>query len=220
MLCTTTTDASISWYFSSDAERGRSYHHRMDSEVSVGLWPDGERHARRVLVLPGGRYGIDRPGLMWPARALTLHGWEVWAANWHMPMDQPVPERKALVLGSVEEFVSRTGGPPHLVVAKSVGTYAAGWVADHDVPAVWTTPLLTDDECVADIARASSAALLVAGTIDHTWDDDGARRTGKTSTKIHGADHGWETGDWRTELDAISALTGVVEEFASAISVP
>jgi hypothetical protein len=134
-----------------------------------------------------------------------------------MPMDQPLAERQALVDMPVADFVKQIGGLPQLVLAKSVGTLAAGWVADHSVPAIWTTPLLNDEVCVANIARASSAALLVAGSRDHTWDDDGARRAGKRVHKIAGADHGWQTGDWRTELDAVGQLTAVVDDFAMTL---
>lgn len=184
----------------------------------MGLWDEvevGEDSARRVLVLPGARYGVDRPGLAWPARALDLSGWQVWAATWTMPMDQPLAERQPLVDAALEDFVKRTGDLPQLVLAKSVGTLAAGWVADHSVPAIWTTPLLDDEQCVANIARASSAALLVAGSRDHTWDDAGARRAGKDVVRISGADHGWKTGNWTTELDAIEHLTRAVEDFAA-----
>lgn len=189
----------------------------MRSGVHVGLW-DNKANSRdsklRVLILPGGRYGVERPGLAWPARALALHGWQVWAAAWNMPIGQPA---EALVDRAVDDFTAQSGDLPRLVLAKSAGTLAAGWVADHSIPAIWTTPLLIDEQCVADIARASSAALLVAGSRDHTWDDDGARRAAKTVHRIPDADHGWQTGDWRTELAAIGELTSVVEDFASNI---
>ncbi len=184
------------------------------------LWVDsepGNDPARRVLVLPGARYGIERPGLAWPARALTLRGWQVWTAEWSMPMDQPSAERQPLVDAAVADFVQQNDALPQLVLAKSVGTLAAGWVADHSIPALWTTPLLIDDECVSNIARASSPALLIAGSRDHTWDDDGARRAATTIHRIRGADHGWQTGDWRTELDAVEQLTREVERFAATL---
>lgn len=86
-----------------------------------------------VVRLPGARFDIDRPGLFWPARALALQGWQVWTAVWNMPMDQPAEERQELVDSAVDHFVDQVGGLPHLVVGKSVGTLAAGWVADHSV---------------------------------------------------------------------------------------
>jgi hypothetical protein len=135
-------------------------------------------------------------------------------------MDQPLIERQWLVDSAVDDFIRQAGGLPQLVLAKSVGTLAAGWVADHRIPAIWTTPLLNEAECVANIARASSAALLIAGSRDHTWDDDGARRADKESLRISGADHGWRTGDWRTELDVVGQLTDAIAGFASALLSP
>ena len=171
-----------------------------------------------VLVLPGARYDAHRPGLSWPVRALALGGWRVWVASWDMPMGQPDDERRAVVCGALDRFVQLTGGVPDLVLSKSVGTFAAGWVADHEVPAVWTTPLLDDAGCVSDIARSGAPALLVAGERDFTWDDDGARRSGKDVVRVPGADHGWTTGQWRTELDAVALLTSAVERFAGPLA--
>ncbi len=144
-----------------------------------------------------------------------MQGWQVWCAVWEMPMAQPRAHAQAVVDRAIRSFVDQVGGEPELVLAKSVGTLAAGWVADHEVPTVWTTPLLVDTECVENITRASSPALLLAGSRDHTWDDDAAQRTGKQVELIPGADHGWETGDWRTELDVVRRVAESVEDFAS-----
>ena len=131
-------------------------------------------------------------------------------------MNQPLTERQALVDEAVEDFVNQAGEPPHLVLAKSVGTLAAGWVADHSVPAIWTTPLL-DDESVGEHTSRIVSYSSCAGSQDHTWDDDG-RQTGKPVHRISGVDHGWHTGDWRTELDAVCQLTEVVEKFVSTLT--
>ncbi len=37
---------------------------------------------------------------------------------------------------------------------------------------------------------------------------------GKQVELVPGADHGWETGDWRTELDVIAHVTGAIKAFA------
>jgi hypothetical protein len=175
----------------------------------------GADPGHRVLVLPGARYSSRRPGLAWPLRALALQGWQVWCAAWEIPRTQPREQCRATVDRAISSFLEQAGRNPELVLAKSVGTLAAGWVADHHVPTVWTTPLLDDKECVEDITRAGSPALLLAGSRDHTWDDDAARRTGKQVELVPGADHGWETGDWRTELDAVRRVAGAVEDFAA-----
>jgi len=193
----------------------------MKPEVTVERWggnaPDADPRRRRVLVLPGARYGAQLPGLHWPLRALALQGWQVWAASWDLSAIPGRAERRVIVETAIDLAIDEMAGDPHLIVAKSAGTLAAGWAADHSVPAVWTTPLLDDEECVGHIARASAPALLVAGSRDHTWDDTGAERAGKRVARIEGADHGWETGDWRTELDALRQLTCAVEDFATGL---
>ena len=193
----------------------------MTLDLTVDLWngntADADR-GHRVLVLPGSRYSAQLPGLAWPMRALALQGWEVWCAVWDLSGVPGRDEARAVVERAIDRFIDQAGSAPQLVIAKSVGTLAAGWVADHGVPTVWTTPLLHDEDCVGHIARASSPALLVAGSQDHAWDDDAARRTGKQAVVIPGADHGWATGDWRTELDAVVQLTGAVEDFAARLS--
>jgi hypothetical protein len=190
-----------------------------DFEVTDRSAPGSDHHdPPTVLVLPGARYGAHLPGLSWPIRALEQGGWRVWVASWDMATGLPADERRRVVRAAIDRFVRLAGGVPDLVLSKSVGTLAAGWVADHDVPVVWTTPLLDDPDCVRDIARSQAPALLVAGERDFTWDDDAARATGKDVVRIPGADHGWVTGRWRTELDAVALLASAVERFAGALA--
>jgi hypothetical protein len=200
-----------------------AYRAPMAHDLEVAAWSMqdlDQADPRKVLVLPGARYSAREPGLSWPTRALALGGWHVWVASWDMPMSQPRDERQAVVDAALDLFVQLADAVPDLVLSKSVGTLAAGWVADHDVPAVWTTPLLDDPGCVRDIARSHAPALLVAGDRDFTWDDDGARRSGKDVVRVPGADHGWQTGDWHTELAAVEEVTSAVERFADALAHP
>lgn len=76
-----------------------------------------------------------------------------------------------------------------LILAKSLGTLAAGRAADNAVPAVWLTPLLCDEECANDISRAEAPALLAAGR-----------------------------GDWREELGLLHTRTAAVSSFAADLS--
>lgn len=192
----------------------------MGTWADVALWPGNLPDAdagRRVLVLPGSGYSVDLPGLQLPMRALALAGWQIWATSWDVRQVRDRAAAEAVVVGAAEQFVTHVGSTPRLLLAKSMGTMAAGWVADHDVPAVWTTPLLTDEKCVADIERGTAPALLLAASQDPAWDDAAARRTGKSSRLIAGADHGWQTGAWREELDVLRQLVAAVEEFADAL---
>ncbi|MEZ5097437.1 MAG: hypothetical protein R2731_15875 [Nocardioides sp.] len=186
----------------------------------IERWADGGGaggDAPRVLVLPGSRYPAHRPGLAWPIRALELQGWQVWCAAWELARDATREECQVTVDAAVQRFLDVTGSQPQLVLAKSVATLAAQWVAEQHVPAVWTTPLLHDDECVANLARSSAPGLLVAGSRDHTWDDAAARRTGKEILVVPGADHGWQTGGWHTELGAVGEVTAAVADFAARV---
>lgn len=59
----------------------------MSASSDVSLWSGNLEDAdpsRRVLVLPGGGYTVQLPGLFLPLRALALAGWQVWAASWHV----------------------------------------------------------------------------------------------------------------------------------------
>lgn len=118
-------------------------------------------------------------GLHLPMRALALQGRQVWTATWSgVDGLGNIKEVQALVVRACEDFVHQVGRLPQLVLAKSMGTLAAGWVADHGVPAMWTTPLLNAEVCVRDLARADAPALLMGGTDDPAWDDAAAARTG------------------------------------------
>ncbi|SNC60860.1 hypothetical protein SAMN05445756_0365 [Kytococcus aerolatus] len=172
--------------------------------------------ARRVLVLPGAGYNASMPGLALPMRALTLDGWDVWHAQWSLSGGSR-EDARGVVEGVLSQWDTGQSGPPDLVVGKSIGTMGAGWVADHGIPAVWTTPLLTDEGCVRDLARATAPALLVAGTEDAAWDDAAVARIEAPAHRIEGADHGWHTGDWRRELEVLRELTEAVAGFAAEL---
>jgi hypothetical protein len=57
-----------------------------------------------------------------------------------------------------------------LILAKSLGSYATAWASNRRYPAIWLTPVLTDDFVAEALARYSAAALLVGGTRDSLWD--------------------------------------------------
>lgn len=194
----------------------------MQPTVELTRWP-GAREARPserlALVLPGRGYTVQLPGLHLPLRALALQGWQVWTATWSGVGEVGDTETvRDLVVHACERFVQQVGRVPDLVLAKSMGTLAAGWVADHAVPAIWTTPLLHQQDCVRDLARSTAPALLVGGSQDPAWDDSAARLTGLPSVVVPGADHSWETGDWRAELAGLERLCGAVEEFAASLA--
>jgi hypothetical protein len=170
----------------------------------------------RVLVLPGAAYPVEIPGLAFPMRALAPSGWDLWHATWEMT-GAPLEHMQQIVGDALAQFVAATCGPPRLILAKPIGTLAAGWAADHDVAAVWTTPLMTNTACVADIRRSRAPALLIAGRNDHAWNEQAVHSTGKTIRVISDADHRWQVGDWQRELDILAQLADATVTFADTL---
>lgn len=189
----------------------------MNGFLGIDEWPgnlarDGD--APTVLVLPGAGCPAQLPGLALPLRVLTLAGWRAFTASWTM-RDITQDEAQGIVDEAITAFVA-DHATPDLVLAKSIGTMAAGWAAEQSVPAIWTTPLLTNPSCAEALARATAPGLLVAGTRDAAWDDGAAARSGLPIMRIDDADHGWRAGDWRREVAVLGELCEAVEDFAAA----
>ncbi|MEL4504162.1 hypothetical protein AAEX63_03995 [Luteococcus sp. H138] len=193
----------------------------MDENVLHGVEPWkgnlADEQAPKVLVLPGANYPAQLPGLALPLRALTLDGWNAHVARWTMGPSTAPEQAQELVDEAIAAFVDRHG-LPDLLLAKSVGTRAAGWTAANRIPAIWTTPLLTVPDCVEALARSTAPALLVAGTDDRAWDAHAAVRTKLPVHLIDGPDHGWQCDDWRRELEVLAELTGAVVSFAGRLN--
>lgn len=196
----------------------------MEPRVELRRWPGSGEAAsseRRLLVLPGKGYTVQLPGLHLPMRTLALQGWQPWTATWSGIDDvHGVGGFMALAVQACEDFVHQVGGLPDLVLAKSIGTLAAGWVADHAVPAIWTTPLLNNEVCVRDLRRSAAPAMLMGGSEDPLWDDAAAARTGLPSIVVEGADHSWQIGGWRAELAGFERICEAIEEFAAQVAPP
>jgi hypothetical protein len=96
----------------------------------------------------------------------------------------------AQVAQAVDQVVMATGAAAPVVIAKSFGTMAAPVVADRGLPAVWLTPVLTDEPTVAALRGATGPCLLAGGTADGFWDGAIARSITPYVVEIEGADHG------------------------------
>ncbi|HYN97349.1 MAG TPA: hypothetical protein VES42_26210 [Pilimelia sp.] len=66
-----------------------------------------------------------------------------------------------------------------VVIAKSLGSSAAALVAERGLPAVWLTPVLTDDSAVESTAAGPAPALLIGGSAGRLWVPAAAEATGK-----------------------------------------
>ena len=146
------------------------------------------------LVLPGRGYTPAGPLLACATQALKQHGYavdEVWWDARTCPDDDPdgwVRDQAVAALDAHPDVPQST-----VVVAKSLGTRAAPWVAQQGFDAIWLTPLLFLDDLVAGIAAHPGRQLLVCGQADEAWDASVAaalRREGCDVMEIPDADHG------------------------------
>ncbi|MEZ5193796.1 MAG: hypothetical protein R2734_15735 [Nocardioides sp.] len=186
----------------------------------IERWADGGGaggDAPRVLVLPGSRYPAHRPGLAWPIRALELQGWQVWCAAWELAARRHREECQVTVDAAVQRFLDVTGSQPSWCWP----SLSPHWPRSGGRRAARARRL---DDAVAPRRRVRGqprpkfrTGLLVAGSRSHTWDDAAARRTGKEILVVPGADHGWQTGGWHTELGAVGEVTAAVADFAARV---
>jgi hypothetical protein len=170
-----------------------------------------------AVVLPGRAFPVTMPLLRLAVDALERHGHDVRAVTWTPPdplPDDPTP----WVVERLEEALA--DGAPGVVVAKSLGTRAAGWAAERGVPAVWLTPLLRDPGCLAGVRGNPAPQLVVAGLADPLHDPSVSGSLGCDVLELEGADHALSrTGDADLGDDAArieAALDGFLARLGSA----
>jgi hypothetical protein len=141
------------------------------------------------LVLPGRAYPPDAPLLWFARQALGQHGFavqEVWWDARDLPDDVEGWVRDQAAAACPED------APAAVVVAKSLGTHAAAWAAEHGYDAIWLTPILGDGRQVAAIGANRGRQLLIGGAADPFWDTavaDRLTREGCEVMEIPDADH-------------------------------
>lgn len=176
------------------------------------------------ILIPGGTGALG-----------TLHdiAWEVLAdrtahvedVTWETPRGLLDDEAmgQSFVGGHVEDALKRAGEvAPRarpVLIAKSLGTFAAALAADRSLPAIWLTPLLTRPSVVAAITRNPAPQLLVGGTEDTKWwDTEKARATGKQVLVIPGGTHSLRVpGPIRNFTDVLGQVGTAIEEFLDAL---
>jgi hypothetical protein len=185
---------------------------------------------RTAVVIPGRLLGPNTPLMMYAGDAAARRGAQVRRLNWAPPEDlepdgRPDPVAwAAWVHGQVTpvlDEVTETGGPP-LVIGKSLATYAATLTAQRDLPAVWLTPLLTDDGVVEALRQASAPYLLIGGTADElAWDGELARKLSPHVFEVDGADHGmWVPGPLAASAAVLGLVATAVERFLDEVVWP
>src|SRR5688572_22125907 len=96
-----------------------------------------------VVVIPGGMFGPGSPLLMYTSDVAAARGATVHRHHWTEDHPKPFdPGIQRWVWGQVVPLFDTVGGKP-LVIAKSLGTQAAGLAAERGLPAIWLTPVLT-----------------------------------------------------------------------------
>ena len=140
------------------------------------------------------------PALHWPARLLAAAGWRLAVVTWS-PETEGGTDPVAFVEGALRQAAG--DDVPDLLLTKSLGSLAAPWAAEHDVPGVWLTPLLR--------RRGRARALREMDDRSHRRSAAPRTRTGARGAleesgvavlEVPGADHSLELPDWRASLAA------------------
>lgn len=163
---------------------------RVPGVSATSFEPAGEP-VGTALVIPGRAYPPSAPLTFFAGLVLLQHGWSVRQVWWDPPEHESEDRTTAWVREEVERALPRSRRV--LLVAKSLGTYAAPLAAERRYDAVWLTPVLRVRSLADAIAANPARQLLVGGTADHVaWDADVARQLaghGCDVLEVPGADH-------------------------------
>jgi hypothetical protein len=174
------------------------------------------------ILVPGSGYTTQAPLLDLADAALSDRRCVVEHVAWAVPEGLlqigPEPFVRAHVTAALHR--SREAWPQRsvVVIAKSLGSYAAPLVAERGLPAIWLTPLLTDDSVVEAIAASPAPALLIGGSADRQWLREAAEATGKRTLTIPDASHGLRVpGPLRRYAEVLATVGTAMEEFLDAL---
>lgn len=172
---------------------------------------EGSGHGRVALLAPGGNYGPEGPLLMFAGVAAQRRGAVVRSVRWDSGRGDGL---HAMVAATVASALDEAEPQSAVVFGKSLGSLAAPVVADRGLPAVWFTPLLTDQATVAAMRRAAAPCLLVGGTADDYWDGSAARSITPHVVEVPGADHGmFVPGALAASASVLGTVITAVERF-------
>ncbi|MGL5851159.1 MAG: hypothetical protein ACRCZD_10315 [Phycicoccus sp.] len=174
------------------------------------------------VLVPGHEYGPQAPLLDLAGEAMRDIGAVVETVSWTVPEGLldigPEPFVRTHIAAALHRLAATRPTARPVLLAKSLGTYAAACAAERELPAVWMTPILGDPAVVAAIASNPAPALLVCGTRDRHWVPEAAATTGKAVLTIDGGDHGLRPpGPLRVYTDALGTVGTAVEEFLAQV---
>lgn len=172
---------------------------------------------RAAVIVPGQLYSADVPLLMYAGLAAQGRGGLVHRISWMVPEFADGDDERAWVVAQVDDAVDAvvaTGAAAPVLIGKSLGSLAAGVAASRGLPAVWLTPVLSDEPTVAALRRAPAPCLLIGGTDDKMWDGRLARSITPHVLEIGGADHGMFVSGRLSESAAVlGQVITAVEDF-------
>ncbi|AGZ44460.1 alpha/beta hydrolase [Actinoplanes friuliensis] len=174
------------------------------------------------LLIPGGRGTVLIAPLDLGWEALNDRGAVIEEIAWDMPeslLDAgPEPFVRAHTAVALHRLSVKAPGERPVLIAKSLGTYAAALAAERELPAIWLTPLLHVPSIVDAITRNPAPQLLIGGTADQTWVPEAARATGRPALVIEDANHSLRApGPLRRFTDDLGRVGTAIEEFLDAL---
>jgi hypothetical protein len=142
---------------------------------------------------------------------------------WDAPRDildgDPEPFVRAHVEAALQRAEEVAPRARPVLIAKSLGSYAARFAAERELPAIWLTPLLTRPPVVAAITGNPAPQLLVGGTADRLWwDAAAARATGQQVLTIKDGTHSLRVpGPVRNFTTVLGTVGTAVEDFLDSL---
>jgi hypothetical protein len=142
-------------------------------------------------LVPGGRSSTDVPLLRYAGLAVKRRGGHLHHISWNAPVDWDCRHAfvATRVAAALDEVAATSGVTAPALIGKSLASLAAPLAADRGLPAVWFTPLLTDEPTVVGLRRATAPCFLIGGTADPFWDGTVARSITPHIFEVDGADH-------------------------------
>jgi hypothetical protein len=110
-----------------------------------------------------------------------------WVASW--------------VSEAIDAVEATAGAAASLLIGKSLASLAAPVAADRGLPAVWPTPMLTDERAVAALRRAVAPCLLMGGRLTRCGMAGSRGRSRRTSWRSTGPIT--ECSSWRLAKSAV-----------------
>lgn len=184
---------------------------------------DGVTAQQAAVLVPGGGNTAGGPFLAYAMEAVERHGAHAHRIVWTPPADWQHSQDwvAAQVAAAIDETSSATRVAAPAVIGKSLGSMAAPLVAERGLPAVWFTPLLTDEPTLAGLRRASAPCLLVGGTADPYWDGAAARSVTGHVVEVEEADHSlFVPGPLSASAAVLGQVITAVEEFLDQVVWP